>query len=160
MQISAKVIVRCATVADLDGVMEIDRATPHVSHWSRDAYEKYQGELRESFFHRCLLIGVGAERVIGFVAGSFLEGDDAAVLENLAVDAAWRRRGVAKMLCAAMVDWAKAEGAWGVDLEVRASNDAAMALYRELRFVQNGRRRNYYSDPEEDAVLMALKLRP
>lgn len=159
MQSKANVVVRRATQADLDQVMEIDRATLYVSHWSRAAYEKYEGESRELLFHRCLLVAVDAAAVIGFVAGSFLEGDDAALLENLAVAARWRRRGVAKALCVAMVEWAAAEGAWGVDLEVRASNDAAKALYAGFQFVERGRRKKYYSDPEEDAVLMELKLR-
>jgi ribosomal-protein-alanine N-acetyltransferase len=137
--------------------MWIDHGTLYVSHWSRAAYEKYVAELREDFFHRCLLVAVEGENVIGFVAGSFLEGDDAALLENLAVDANWRRRGIARALCAAFIDWAKSEGAWGVDLEVRVTNEAALAFYAVLQFVEQGRRRNYYSDPEEDAVLMALR---
>jgi [ribosomal protein S18]-alanine N-acetyltransferase len=159
VQRSGAVVVRRAVAADLDRVMEIDRATVHVSHWSRAAYEKYEGESRDLFFHRCLLVAADGLNVIGFVAGSFLEGDDAALFENLAVDAEWRREGVAKALCTAFIDWARAEGAVDVNLEVRASNAAARALYAGFQFVEQGRRKKYYSDPEEDAVLMRLKLR-
>jgi ribosomal-protein-alanine N-acetyltransferase len=156
---SATLVVRRATGADLDRVMEIDRATMRVSHWSRSAYEKYEAERREDFFHRCLLVASDGDHMMGFAAGSFLEGDDAALLENLAVDAPWRRKGVARALCAALIDWAKSEGAWGLDLEVRESNEAAQRLYMSLQFVEQGRRKRYYSDPEEDGVLMGMRFR-
>jgi ribosomal-protein-alanine N-acetyltransferase len=159
MQPSAKVVVRRAVAADVDRVLEIDRAALNVSHWGRNVYEKYESEPREDFFHRCLLVAVDDGNVIGFAAGSFLEGDDAAVLENLTVDAKWRRRGVARALCAALIDWAKGEGAWELDLEVRVTNEAALALYASLRFLEQGRRKKYYSDPEEDGVLMGLRFR-
>jgi ribosomal-protein-alanine N-acetyltransferase len=45
-----------------------------------------------------------------------------------------------------------------MELEVRISNRAAIALYERAGFVQDGRRRGYYRDPEEDAVLMGLPL--
>jgi ribosomal-protein-alanine N-acetyltransferase len=151
--------VRRATVGELARVMEVARGTATASHWTRAAYEKYQSEYREDLFHRCLLVAADGDEVTGFVAGSYLEGDDTALLENLAVDAAWRRRGVASALCAAMMAWAKSEGAWGLQLEVRVSNDAAQALYAELGFVEEGRRKKYYSDPEEDGVSMGLQFR-
>jgi [ribosomal protein S18]-alanine N-acetyltransferase len=159
MQPSAQVMVRRAVAADIDRVFEIDRAALYVSHWSRNVYEKYEGEPREDFFHRCLLVAVEDGVVIGFAAGSFLEGDDAALLENLTVDVNWRRRGVARALCAALIDWAKSEGALGLDLEVRVTNEAARALYASLQFVEQGRRKKYYRDPEEDGVLMGLRFR-
>jgi ribosomal-protein-alanine N-acetyltransferase len=138
--------------------MEIERDTPQASHWSRTAYEKYVGE-REKFFHRCLSVAVSGESVVGFVAGSYLEGDGAAGLESLVVDSAWRRRGVATALCVAVLNWAREQGAEGVELEVRAKNEAARALYAGMGFVETGVRRGYYSDPEDDGVLMALRLR-
>jgi len=46
----------------------------------------------------------------------------------------------------------------GVHLEVRASNEAARALYARLGFVETGRRPRYYAAPEEDAVLLSLAL--
>lgn len=159
MQRSAQVVVRRAVAADIDRVVEIDHDTLHVAHWGRNIYEKYEREPREDLFHRCLLVAVFGDDVIGFAAGSFLEGDDAALLENLTVDVAWRRKGVARALCAALMDWAKSEGAWELDLEVRVTNEAARALYVSLQFVEQGRRKKYYSDPEEDGVMMRLRFR-
>jgi len=154
---SAEVLVRRAVEADLDRVMEIERQSVYGAHWTRVAYAKYEGEPRDDLFHRSILVAVEGGNVVGFAAASYLEGDDAALLENLAVDSTWRRRGVAKALCAATMVWAKSEGAWGLNLEVRVSNAAALALYASLRFVEQGRRRRYYSDPEEDGVLMGLR---
>jgi ribosomal-protein-alanine N-acetyltransferase len=54
--------------------------------------------------------------------------------------------------------WAQRQGARRMELEVRISNRAAIALYERAGFVQDGRRRGYYRDPEEDAVLMGLPL--
>lgn len=149
--------IRRATEADLDRVMKIAGNTPCVSHWSRATYEKYQSEPREGLFHRFLLIADADQGVTGFAAGTFLEGDDVATLENLAVDTEWRRQGVAKALAAEVIKWAKSEGASGLELEVRISNEAAQALYKSLRFAVRGRRSKYYSEPEEDALLMVLK---
>jgi len=143
---------------DLDRVIEIERGNAAMSHWTQAAYEKYQGEARDDLFHRCLLVAVD-DAVRGFVAGSYLEGDDAALIENLAVDEAWRRKGVASALCAAMIAWARSEGACELQLEVRVSNDAARGLYGALGFVEQGRRKKYYSNPEEDGVLMGLQFR-
>ena len=157
MESSAEVVVRRAVAADLDRVMEIERQSAYGAHWTRSAYAKYEGEPRDDFFHRSMLVAVEGENVIGFAAASYLEGDEAALLENLAVDSNWRRKGVAKALCAATAEWAKSEGACGLNLEVRVSNAAALALYASLRFVEQGRRRRYYTDPEEDGVLMGLR---
>jgi ribosomal-protein-alanine N-acetyltransferase len=157
VQSNTEVVVRRAAAADIDRVMEIERGSAYGAHWTRAAYEKYESESREDFFHRSLLIAVDDENVVGFAAASFLEGDDAALLENLSVDLSWRRKGIAKALCAATMEWAKSEGAWGLHLEVRVSNAAALALYASLGFVEQGRRRRYYTDPEEDGVLMGLR---
>ena len=157
MESNAEVVVRRAVVADLDRVMEIERQSAYGAHWTRAAYEKYEGEPRDDLFHRLLLVAAEGESVVGFAAASFLEGDDAALLENLAVDEKRRRRGVAKALCAAMMKWAKSEGACGLNLEVRVSNASAQTLYANLQFVEQGRRRRYYSDPEEDGLLMGLR---
>ena len=157
MESNTAVVVRPADIADLDRIMEIERQSVYGAHWTRSAYAKYEGEPRDDLFHRSLLVAVEGENIVGFAAASFLEGDEAALLENLAVESNRRRRGVAKALCAAMMEWAENEGACGLNLEVRVSNAAALALYASLRFVEQGRRRKYYSDPEEDGLLMGLR---
>lgn len=156
--VQSSVAVRRAETADLDRVMQIDRSAAAASHWSLGMYAKYVNRTREQLFHRCLLVAVADEGVIGFAVGSFLEGDEAAVLESVVVDVARRRNGIATALFEAIADWAKVQGARAVELEVRAANEAARALYAGLQFVESGRRKNYYSDPVDDAILMALRL--
>ncbi len=158
--VESSVTVRTMGVDDLDEVMEIDRLTPLVPHWGRAAYEKYAVASRNGIFHRCALVAVGDDAVAGFVAGSFLEGDAAAVLENLAVKATEQRKGAAMALCAAFSKWAREQGAEGVELEVRVGNVAARGLYARLGFIEQGRRAKYYRDPEEDAMLMRVELEP
>ncbi len=157
MSDGTKVLVRRAAAADLAQVLEIDRSTLYLSHWSPSDYEKYQSRGREDLFHRCLLVAADGWRVAGFAAGSFLEGEEAALVENLAVQWDWRRQGVARALLGGMMTWAKQEGASGLQLEVRVSNTSAQALYRSMSFREEGRRARYYSRPEEDGVLMGMR---
>ena len=70
-----------------------------------------------------------------------------------------QRKGVARRLFEAMTDEAGRAQVRDVVLEVRESNKAARAFYASLAFVEVGRRRGYYADPVEDAVLMRLRIR-
>jgi [ribosomal protein S18]-alanine N-acetyltransferase len=70
----------------------------------------------------------------------------------------WRDRGLGKSLLSESVRRAKEQGAFRLDLEVRASNSVAIRLYGRAGFRETGRRRAYYHDPEEDAVLMSIIL--
>ena len=65
-----------------------------------------------------------------------------------------RRQGIGRALVLAIIAHAAENGEHGVLLEVRASNDGAIALYRELGFAHNGLRPGYYSDNREDALVM------
>ena len=63
-----------------------------------------------------------------------------------------------RSLCEAVVRWCREQGAVEMELEVRAGSSGAIALYTGLGFIVVGRRAGYYRDPNEDAVLMQLKL--
>jgi len=76
----------------------------------------------------------------------------------VAVSASARRSGLGQALCEQVMEWARKCGAKSMELEVRESNGAALGLYRQIGFVEQGKRPKYYRDPEEDAVLMAAKL--
>jgi ribosomal-protein-alanine N-acetyltransferase len=84
-------------------------------------------------------------------------GDEAEVL-RLGVPPALRRRGWGRVLLRGVLERLAASGVRHVHLEVRAGNTAAQALYRREGFKESGRRRAYYRDPVEDAVLLALQL--
>lgn len=81
---------------------------------------------------------------------------DEGYINNVAVDEAYRRQGVADELIAAFVRFGMAKLAF-LTLEVRASNTPAISLYAKHGFVEAGRRKNYYDDPKEDAILMTLE---
>ncbi len=80
---------------------------------------------------------------------------DEGYINNVAVDEKFRRQGVADELIAAFVRFGQAKLAF-LTLEVRASNAPAIALYAKHGFEEVGRRKNYYDDPKEDALLMTL----
>jgi tRNA threonylcarbamoyl adenosine modification protein YeaZ/ribosomal-protein-alanine acetyltransferase len=75
-------------------------------------------------------------------------------INSLAVDDRWRRRGLARELLRAVIRDAARSGAKGATLEVRASNNAARALYEGLGFHVEAVRRDYYRDPREDALIL------
>ena len=79
-------------------------------------------------------------------------------LDNIAVAPEARRRGVADVLLSALTGFGR-EHLAALMLEVRASNVAAIALYKKHGFAAVGRRKNYYEAPREDAILMTLTFR-
>ena len=81
---------------------------------------------------------------------------DEGCLEKIAVDPAWRRQGVAEAILSAYLRFGRAKLAF-LTLEVRASNEAAIGLYKKLAFEEGGRRKGYYTEPKEDAVLMTVE---
>jgi ribosomal-protein-alanine N-acetyltransferase len=95
--------------------------------------------------------------VIGFFAGWIVE--DELHVNNVASHQDYRRIGVGRSLMEAAIDEAGRRGVAHVILEVRASNEAAQLLYRDLGFGFVGRRRDYYRMPTEDALVMKLKFR-
>ena len=90
--------------------------------------------------------------VAGYI-GSQTCGDESDVM-NVAVHPDFRRRGIAETLVIGLVDQLKAIGSRCLTLEVRASNAPAIALYEKMGFAEVGRRKNYYRNPREDALIM------
>ena len=94
--------------------------------------------------------------VAGYVGSqSVLDGAD---MMNLAIAPEYRRQGIGQALVTALIDYLQQNGIIALLLEVRASNDPAIALYRSLGFEQIGRRPNYYHHPREDALIMRKEL--
>jgi len=77
-------------------------------------------------------------------------------IANIAVEPAGRRRGVAQALLARAETRAVLEGCAEIRLECRAGNAAALALYRSRGYAEVGRRKKYYQNPDEDAILLTL----
>ena len=81
---------------------------------------------------------------------------DEGYIDNVAVDPRFRRQGVADELVAALARFGRAKLAF-LTLEVRASNAPAIALYAKHGSQEAGRRKHYYDDPKEDAIIMTLE---
>jgi [ribosomal protein S18]-alanine N-acetyltransferase len=151
--------VRVGVVGDLGEVVEMERGIVGAPHW---AEADYAGMLREDggAVRRRLLVAEGEDGLVGFAVGKVIgEGvGSVAELESVAVRAEARRSGVARDLCRALVAWCLELGAGALELEVREGNEAAIGLYGGFGFLVVGRRRGYYREPAEDAVLMRLEL--
>ena len=100
----------------------------------------------------CLVVAEGEDgTVLGY--GELGVVLDEGCLEKIAVADAWRRQGVAEAILSAFLLFGRANLAF-LTLEVRASNAPAIALYEKMGFETVGRRKNYYADLHEDAILM------
>lgn len=79
---------------------------------------------------------------------------DTADITNVTVKKEYRRQGIARRMLSELMREGRDEGIGRFTLEVRASNEAAIALYRGLGFYQEGVRKNYYESPREDALIL------
>jgi [ribosomal protein S18]-alanine N-acetyltransferase len=97
----------------------------------------------------------GGSVVVAY-GGYWLLGEDAHVV-SIAVAPQWRRAGLAEWLMLELIETAWKQGALRVTLEMRIRNHAAAALYHKLGFQEVGRRKRYYRDNDEDALLLTLE---
>jgi len=138
--------VRTLTLGDLDDIDEIEQRA-YVTPWSRTMFA--------SEIAKPSSICLGAfegERLVGYVINSRYV--DAWHVMNVAVDPRYRRRGIASELLDRLFELTGQDGRRGYTLEVRVSNDGAIALYERLGFERRGIRRGYYTDNREDALIM------
>ena len=140
---------------DLIDVVEIEE-TSGLNRWGYDAYrrELFTNPNSIMIVARNLVMGPA---VVGFFAGWIVE--DELHVNNVASHQDFRRIGIGRSLMEAAIDEAGRRGVAHVILEVRASNEAAQLLYRDLGFGFVGRRRDYYRLPTEDALVMKLNFR-
>ena len=75
-------------------------------------------------------------------------------ITNVAILPAYRGRGIGTQLFGAVIEAVKTKGVTAMTLEVRPSNEPALALYRGYGFKEAGRRPHYYQDDGEDAIIM------
>ena len=139
-------------VEDLDEVLDIERASFSMP-WSRGAFTY---EIERNRVARCWVMRED-ERVAGYLC--LWEVADELHITNVAVHPAYRRRGIGRSLLAAVLDDAIRRSLSLVGLEVRPTNAEARALYESFGFRVVGRRRGYYYDTGEDALVMEARLR-
>ena len=98
------------------------------------------------------LVALDGDTVAGYVGSQSVMGESD--MMNIAVHPDYRRQGLAEELVNALVTALAENGNHSLTLEVRASNAPAIALYEKTGFSQVGRRKNYYRNPKEDALIL------
>ena len=142
--------VRNVTIIDLPQIVAIDWDS-FDEPWS---YGTFLAELdnTDSYFE---LVDIGFV-VVGYSLLRHI-GDDAEIL-RIAVDRSQRKNGIADALMTSQINYAKSKSVKSIFLEVRKSNFAAIALYKKHGFEVFNIRKNYYTMPSEDALIMLRKL--
>ena len=98
------------------------------------------------------LVAMDGDRVAGYVGSQSVLGE--ADMMNIAVSPDYRRQGIAKLLLLSLQQSLADQDVHSLTLEVRRSNEPAIALYAKEGFVQVGCRKNYYRHPTEDALIL------
>ena len=166
--------IRAAVRDDIPRLVALERQAESAAHWGEQHYRALfpAGECQPGAPQRlCLVVEVTPEqssagqsgpaaqlRVEGFIVAQVVDGE--CEIENLVVAAASRRRGLASRLLEQLLRLALDQGAKMIALEVRESNQAARSLYAKWGFREVARRRGYYRDPPEAAVLLHLAAAP
>ncbi len=96
------------------------------------------------------------EQTVGYAAVMCVL--DEGNLVSIGVEDDYRQMGIASELLDIVYDMAHERGVTSINLEVRTGNEAAIALYEKEGFIQNGRRKDFYRDPKEDALLYIKEL--
>ena len=151
MASSQAMLIRPIRPEDAAGLTEILQDAPEAARWRLE-----DAASQTATAPGVRLVAESGQEIVGFVMARQVL-DEAEIL-NIAVKRSHRRCGVGAALLLAALKDAQAQGAARVFLEVRESNAAAIAFYRKHGFRQTGRRRGYYRDPDEDALLFERKL--
>jgi len=153
--------IRRAIPTDIPVLIALEEQAATAAHWSPEQYEVAFSSEGPS---RVVLViedspiedsRVKDARVQGFIVGRAVSEDWE--IENIVVAGAARRRGLGTRLLEEFIGLARGRGAQSVFLEVRESNVAARQLYQKHAFVETGRRKRYYRQPEEDAIVYRLE---
>jgi ribosomal-protein-alanine acetyltransferase len=150
------VLIRYARPGDLPPIRVLEQQTRSAAHWSQREYEALFAP--ESAERVALVVTDDASpfQIHGFVIARC--GPDEWEIENVVVAGAQRRRGLASALLRKLLHEASQKGATSALLEVREHSLPARKLYEKLGFSEVGRRKNYYQDPSEDALLLKISI--
>jgi ribosomal-protein-alanine N-acetyltransferase len=152
-----EVRIRKVRKSDVDRIIDIERSWHHLSHWSIDSYYRL---LNDDSFTSSFVAEMedtnGKMRIVGFVI--FHIAADVSEIYNIAVENGHARSGIGKELMTAAIHESGRRKARKVILEVRKSNNPAINFYLKFNFRIAGERKNYYSNPIEDAYVMELEV--
>lgn len=137
------------TKEDVDGLYEVSSLSLKET-WSLGSIAQ---ELSNKFAR--YIVCKDGDKVIGFI-GAWLIASEGQIT-NLAVHPDYRKKGIGKKLMKSLISSLKEEGCNAITLEVRESNTVAKNLYKNLGFLSEGIRKNFYEDNKEDANIMWLR---
>jgi [ribosomal protein S18]-alanine N-acetyltransferase len=136
---------------DIDQIVNIEKLSFSIP-WSKEAF---YNELHKNKFASYLVVEDG-EKIIGY-CGVWIVVDEAHIT-NIAVLPEYRGRKLGDALLSKVIQMAKELGTRSITLEVRVTNIVAQNLYRKYGFENGGIRKGYYTDNQEDALVMWVKL--
>lgn len=146
---TSELIIRQMMETDISEVFEIEQLT-FSDPWSR---EDFQDSLKEQ--NNGYLVAEVDGHIAGFCGYWGIVGEG--YIYNVAVREEYRRQNIGFRMLDFMLTEAKSRGITSFTLEVRQSNEAAIRLYKRLGFESAGIRKDFYSKPKEDAVIMWLR---
>ncbi len=141
--------VRLYKTGDEGAIAKIEKEC-FSSPWSEDAV--YSEANSGSVF----LVAEYENTIVGYISCRLILGEG--YINNIAVTSSHRNKGIGKLLLSALIEQAALKNAEFLTLEVRRSNLPAQNLYRSFGFKDVGVRKNFYTDPTEDALLLTLTL--
>jgi ribosomal-protein-alanine N-acetyltransferase len=142
-------LIRKMMLEDIAAVAELDRISFSLPWPERS----FRHEVADNPVARCWVAEVNG-RVAGMVVGWLLV--DEIHIATIAIHPDFRRQGIGRKLLSHTLRRALEEGAQSSFLEVRESNLGAQEMYRQFGYEPTGRRKRYYKDNDEDAILMNL----
>ncbi len=140
-------LIRLMTKDDIEKVLIVENSS-FPTPWSKNAFVS---ELANAGFTR-YFVAECLDQIVGY-AGMWIILDEAHIT-NIAVHPNWRGKRIGEALLCRVIEDAVLAGCIGITLEVRVSNDVARNLYRKYGFTDEGIRKGYYTDNNEDAVIM------
>jgi ribosomal-protein-alanine N-acetyltransferase len=145
-----------ARIDDLGAIFALEQASPAAAHWNPD---HYRSRIQSQPQGACFLVAESEDKkkVCGFLCARIVGIAGEWEVENVVVDEKFRRQGIGARLMQSLIKNWESSGGTSLLLEVRESNTAARALYQRHGLHQVGRRRAYYRDPSEDAILYARR---
>lgn len=145
------------TPAHLNGAAELEKLC-FSSPWSATSLELLTNDGIGVGYILTVPTAPGTEPAVAAYGGMLITVDEGQIT-NVAVHPDHRRKGFGAAIVRALLRHAKDERLESVSLEVRASNTAAIELYKRAGFVEAGRRKGFYNKPTEDALVMVCKIK-
>ncbi|WP_100330106.1 ribosomal protein S18-alanine N-acetyltransferase [Bacillus xiapuensis] len=143
--------IRTMTTKDIEKVYEIEQSSFSIP-WTKDTFYNEMEKNAFALYH----VAEWKGQLIGY-CGMWLVLDESQIT-NIAVLPDFRGKGFGEKLLVHVMKTAREKGAATMSLEVRISNKPAQSLYKKLGFQPGGIRKNYYSDNQEDALVMWVRL--